>query len=184
MTTNSKTMSHALNKPQNDMKDYEVDLVRYQARSGLVCQWRKANQIHKWFVDNVQGGNDNCGTYDVMVEELQALLDTVNKVMDSTKLVDGTVFNGYSFEGGKKVYHTSDGKVMEDTSVARELLPTQSGFFFGGTEYDQYYWQDLVYTKERLEKILGMVEEADDGYHWQLKGEDDWFITFQYSSSW
>ena len=25
--------------------------------------WRKANHIHKWFVDNVQGGCDNCAYY-------------------------------------------------------------------------------------------------------------------------
>ena len=23
--------------------------------------WRKANQIHRWFVENVQDGVDNCG---------------------------------------------------------------------------------------------------------------------------
>ena len=27
--------------------------------------WRKANQIHKWFVDNVQGGIDDCRPYPV-----------------------------------------------------------------------------------------------------------------------
>jgi len=25
--------------------------------------WRKANHIHKWFVDNIQDGNDDCGRY-------------------------------------------------------------------------------------------------------------------------
>ena len=25
--------------------------------------WRKANQIHNWFVQNVQNGNDDCGSY-------------------------------------------------------------------------------------------------------------------------
>ena len=25
--------------------------------------WRKANQIHQWFVDNVQEGVDNCSEY-------------------------------------------------------------------------------------------------------------------------
>ena len=35
--------------------------------------WRKANQIHNWFVNNVQNGNDNCGTYYVGVEQLEEL---------------------------------------------------------------------------------------------------------------
>ena len=26
-----------------------------------VCEWRKANAVHKWFVDHVQDGNDDCG---------------------------------------------------------------------------------------------------------------------------
>jgi len=25
--------------------------------------WRKANQIHNWFVENVKDGVDNCGNY-------------------------------------------------------------------------------------------------------------------------
>ena len=25
--------------------------------------WRKANQIHSWFVENVQNGEDNCNEY-------------------------------------------------------------------------------------------------------------------------
>ena len=37
--------------------------------------WRKANQIHRWFVDNVQGGNDDCGTYYV---DDSALIDLKN----------------------------------------------------------------------------------------------------------
>ena len=32
--------------------------------------WRKANAIHKWFVDQVQNGVDNCGTYLVSREQL------------------------------------------------------------------------------------------------------------------
>jgi len=44
-------------------------------------------------------------------------------------------------------------KVLDDHSKAEDLLPTQSGFFFGGTEYDKWYFKDLKYTKEKLTKI-------------------------------
>jgi hypothetical protein len=41
---------------------------------------------------------------------------------------------------------------------AKAILPTQGGFFFGGTEYDQYYWDDI----EELKKFLiGLYEEND-----------------------
>ena len=35
--------------------------------------WRKANQIHAWFVKNVQGGTDDCGNYEVNREQLEEL---------------------------------------------------------------------------------------------------------------
>ena len=36
--------------------------------------WRKANQIHGWFVRNVQDGEDECREYDVSRGKLQELL--------------------------------------------------------------------------------------------------------------
>lgn len=43
--------------------------------------WRKANQIHNWFVNNVQDGKDNCGTYYVSREDLRELHNTVTEVL-------------------------------------------------------------------------------------------------------
>ena len=62
-------------------------------------------------------------------------------------------------------------QVLENPKKAKDLLPTRSGFFFGSTEYDEWYKQDLTYTVERLEKIL-----ADPAFD---KGVD-----FYYQSSW
>jgi hypothetical protein len=53
-----------------------------------VCYWRKANQIHKWFVDNVQEGKDDCEEYYVTKEKLQELVDLCKRVIanaDSAK---------------------------------------------------------------------------------------------------
>ena len=44
--------------------------------------------------------------------------------------------------------------VLTDHSKAEELLPVQSGFFFGSTDYDEYYFQDLETTKQILEKTM------------------------------
>lgn len=84
----------------------------------------------------------------------------------------------------KLLNHVSDGMVLEDTETAEELLPTQEGFFFGGTDYDQYYWDDLGFTKKRLEAVLATVEKDQNGWGWHCKGEDDWNLTLQYHSSW
>lgn len=50
--------------------------------------WRKANAIHKWFVDNVQNGQDDCGDYYVSIDDLKRLLSVVNSVLNDTSLAD------------------------------------------------------------------------------------------------
>lgn len=102
-----------------------------------VGQWRKANAIHAYFVDNCQNGEDDCRLSYVSPEKLTELLDLCKQV-------------------------------LADHSKADELLPSQSGFFFGNTEYDEWYFSDLTDTVEILENALKMG--------------DDW--EFYYQSSW
>jgi hypothetical protein len=40
--------------------------------------WRKVNAIHKWFVDNVQHGEDDCKEYYVSKDQIMELLSTTN----------------------------------------------------------------------------------------------------------
>lgn len=55
--------------------------------------------------------------------------------------------------------------VVEDPKLGPELLPTKSGFFFGGTKYDEYYMSDIKDTIEILEKALAIPEcECDFKY--------------------
>ncbi len=60
-------------------------------------------------------------------------------------------------------------KVLRDNSLKEELLPTQEGFFFGGTDYDEYYYNDLKETVKEIDRLLSM----NDKYDW-----------FEYCSSW
>ena len=98
--------------------------------------WRKANAIHRWFVENVQDGVDNCGEYFVPLSSLEELLELCEKV----KL---------------------------NPEQANELLPTSSGFFFGGDEYDEWYFDKIEYTIDILKEALS---DKDSSYY--------------YSSSW
>ena len=95
-----------------------------------IISWRKANAIHKWFVDNVQGGVDDCGGYKVTKEQLIQL-------------------------------HNECNEVLNNPNLAEQLLPTQPGFFFGGTEYDEWYFNDIDNTIKILEDALS-DENADD----------------------
>lgn len=119
--------------------------------------WRKANHIHKWFVENVQSGIDNCSLYEVTEEQLEELLDICREVLDNSKLVKGKIVVGQTLKNGKWVNDYEDGEYIENPSVAKELLPTTSGFFFGGTEYDQWYLEDVKYTIQAIEDVLKTV---------------------------
>jgi hypothetical protein len=99
-----------------------------------VGYWRKANQIHRWFVDNVQDGVDNCGEYSVGKSQLEQLLNVCREVLN-------------------------------DHSKAEDLLPAAAGFFFGNTDYDEYYYDDLERTIVMLDKILGETNPNQDIYY-------------------
>lgn len=121
-----------------------------------VGYWRKANEIHNWFVENVQDGEDDCSYHsEVTREVLEELLNICNKVLASCKLVNGKIENGYNFDGnGNRIPILEEGKYVEDPSVAEELLPTTSGFFFGGTSYDEYYVEDIENTIDIITNVL------------------------------
>lgn len=42
------------------------------------------------------------------------------------------------------------------------LLPTQSGFFFGSMDYDEYYYQDVENVRNRIVDILDNWNEDKD----------------------
>ena len=47
-------------------------------------------------------------------------------------------------------------QVLEDNSLAETLLPTQGGFFFGNTEYNDWYF---YYVKEVYDKFSEIAED-------------------------
>lgn len=111
-----------------------------------VGYWRKSNQIHNWFVKNVQDGVDDCKKYHVSHEDILELYNTVCEVLN-------------------------------DRGLASELLPTQSGFFFGGTDIDEWYFGDLENTKRILEPLVEMIQDEE-------KVKELYDYDFYYHSSW
>lgn len=49
-------------------------------------------------------------------------------------------------------------RVLNDPSLAEELLPSQSGFFFGSTDYDDWYITDLKLTIDQIDRILKPIK--------------------------
>lgn len=134
-----------------------------------VAYWRKANAIHNWFVEHCGKGIDECQRISVDYKDLQTLLKTVNTVLDSIELVDGKVLTGKKFDAKTKqlVEIYADGKVVKDATIAHELLPTKEGFFFGDTDYNEAYVEDLIKTKEVLEDLLEQPEDFDQSFYYQ-----------------
>lgn len=136
-----------------------------------IAYWRKANAIHKWFVDNCQDGVDDCRETLVLREQLEELVTLCKQVLSTLELVDDEVVvaKQLSAEGWKDI--TEPGQVVAQQKLAESMLPTKAGFFFGSTNYDQYYIEDLKYTAATLEAAL-----AED--------PDSCESSFYYHSSW
>lgn len=133
-----------------------------------VAYWRKANAIHRWFVKNVQDGEDDCGKYHVTRKQLEELRDCCMKVIEQSTIEDehpnpaGTIYHS----DGRKEQHVIMGRVITNPDdCAAKLLPTQGGFFFGNTEYGEYYIQDLENTVLQLTKALAEEDDCDFYYH-------------------
>ena len=94
--------------------------------------WRKANQILRWFKTHCADGE-----------------------LEDCEPVGVTEYDLYELLDDIDI-------VLADHSKAEELLPTTSGFFFGSTEYDEWYFKDLEYTKEKLREVLCDIMEDDE----------------------
>jgi hypothetical protein len=106
--------------------------------------WRKANQIHNWFVNTLADGVDECQTIRVSRENLVALHNRCGVLLDT-----------------------------KSTELAMELLEPASGFFFGSTTIDEWYWQDVEETHKQLTELLDEITE-----------ENQWNYEIEYQASW
>ena len=94
-----------------------------------VAYWRKANAIHNWFVEALQDGQDNCEKVFVPVQALMELVSICEQLL-----------------------------VNRDPEEAAEKLPTADGFFFGSTDYDDWYWADLESTVAQLKPLVEWMQ--------------------------
>ena len=116
--------------------------------------WRKANQIHNWIRTNCHEMTPDV-RYEVGREDLETLRDTCKEVLASSELVTAKVVNG------QRLTDTGwQDNLIINPQRAIDLLPTTDGFFFGSTEYDQWYIKDLEFTIEAIDALLERTEET------------------------
>ena len=49
-------------------------------------------------------------------------------------------------------------KVLADHELAPELLPTQNGFCFGNTQYNNDYFDDVEFARDKFQDILNTID--------------------------
>jgi len=111
-----------------------------------VGYWRKANAIHNWFVESLQDGEDKCEKVFVPVQAMMELVSICESLL-----------------------------VNRDPEQAAEQLPTSDGFFFGSTDYDEYYWDQLESTVEQLKPLIEwMQSDAANVLVWDFYYQASW----------
>lgn len=93
-----------------------------------VAYWRKANQIRNWFINHIP-----YFSYEDNLGEYDISKELLIQLYCDVKTV------------------------LKNHKLADKLFPTSSGFFFGSTEYDEYYFKTLRYTKKILEEIFNDI---------------------------
>lgn len=123
-----------------------------------VMQWEDANHIHGWFVDNVQNGKNDYGTYHVSQEKLCKLLETCEQVLQASHLVRKSIFKEKDywanyFRADKPL--GSSTKVIKNVALAHRLLPTRSfSQYDGANEYNEAYLKAVEATRDWAESTL------------------------------
>jgi hypothetical protein len=98
-----------------------------------IAYWRKANMIHNWFYTNC--ANSTQKDYDYLLVKKTQLEELV-KVC-------------------KEVLTYKDIAIKEKIiGELIEKLPTKSGFFFGSTQYDENYFNDVEHTISLIDNVL------------------------------
>lgn len=135
---NDNQIIETIGKCFPEVSGYNVTQVEIQ-----VMYWRKANAIHKWFVDNVQDGFDDCQESYINPQDFYDLQDACKAV-------------------------------LENHDLAGSLLPSQNGFFFGSTEYDDNYFNDVEITYKWLNKLLFKNTFDEKFQRWNFYYQASW----------
>jgi hypothetical protein len=129
--------------------------------------FRKVNFVYRFFADDLV--DEACV---VSRDKVKELVDICTRIQNAAIEAGVLTKNGnlqkrffyrkdyYDLNEGAQTIervrvekeHASIPKSLID--LAEELLPTQSGFFFGSTEYNGYYFSDITDCKQQFTKLL------------------------------
>jgi hypothetical protein len=94
--------------------------------------WRKANQIHNWFVENLADGVDECQVITVRREDLEQLKELCIEVLANKSLAEDLLPTGAGFFFGSTTYDEYYyGDLEETIKIIDRCLASK----FDGFEY-------------------------------------------------
>ena len=123
--------------PIEEVKAFFDDLQRFHYAEED-AYFRKVNFIYHYFQPKLV---DECAF--VTKADLEDIIERCDKILE-----------GLKFKGEEIPYEKID--------LAQELLPTQSGFFFGSTDYDKWYFADVKDVRRQMKKLLRGFDEDTD----------------------
>jgi hypothetical protein len=106
----------------------------------------KANQIFRWFIENVMEGKPDQNYHEVTRDQLIDLFVTCRRVKRKCKLIGNDELRGDQF--------------CVDAEFAKEYLPLieERGLFFGTDEYGSVYATDVIDTFYAIKNILDTTD--------------------------
>ena len=129
-----------------------------------VAYWWKFNALHTWFVDECAEGEDDCKEIYVSSDKLFELLNIlkeVKKIINKAKKKKVSIKTGWNNDDN--AYEEIEMYDCDDE--LEQIFPTRGGFFFGSTEYDEQYKQNVEKTIEMLENEL--IYEGSGEYYYK-----------------
>lgn len=148
-----------------------LDMYLHRRRKGAeglgeeVMYWRKANQVRQYFVDCGYDVNGNCEEFAVTREMLEELVARCIHLYRDFQIVVDEYMENEEYD-----YEEAQERAAADLAEHAEgVMATSSGFFFGNTSYDMYYFGALLYTAEQVAMVIADTDWENDEvlyYEW------------------
>lgn len=148
-----------------------MGLDMYLRRKKYVKNWDFTAKEKQFKVDgNVMIGEEIIDLSDICYLEFSAIywrkanaihqwfVENVQENVDDC----GTYYVG--LEKLKKLLNTIN-TCLADRNECDKLLPVQEGFFFGNTEYDEHYFEELERTRDKLSILIHKYPHDEYYYH-------------------
>lgn len=153
-------------RPTDDLLS-DIEKLKSSVYKRSDVYFRKVNFVYRFFADDLV--DEACV---VSRDKVKELVDICTRIQNAAIEAGVLTKNGNlqkRFFYRKDYYDLSEGaQTIERVRVekehasipkslidlAEELLPTQSGFFFGSTEYNGYYFLDITDCKQQFTKLL------------------------------